>query len=192
MIRPSTEFILALAVLSIVLAYLSWRYVEKPFRTKGVFDRRQIFTFAAIGSVFFISIGFAGTYSGGWPDKIDAKLQTSIETAKIQRPGKELCLTDDNANNAVNGICTLVRSDNTFAYLMGDSHAIAISRKMKDAFEQKNIGLIQATERGCPPVQNVYVYTSESDKLRRFNHNEQVYRLLENNADIKTIILIAR
>ena len=192
MIAPSTEFLLALAVLSIVLAYLSWRYVEKPFRTKGVFNRRQIFSLAVIGSVFFISVGLAGNYSGGWPGRIDAKLQTSIQAAKMQRPGKELCLTNHNPNHAINGICTLVRSDDTFAYLMGDSHAIALSREMKNAFEQTNIGLIQATERGCPPVQDVYVYESESDKLRCFNHNEQVYRYLQKNADIQTIILVAR
>ena len=192
MTGPSTEFILALAVLSIVLAYLSWRYVEKPFRTKGVFNRREVFTFAAIGSVFFISIGLAGNYSGGWPGRIDAKLQTSIEAARMQHPGEELCLTNNNPNKPVNDLCTVVRSDDTFAYLMGDSHAIAISSEMKNAFEKTNIGLIQATERGCPPIQDVYVYESESDKLRCFNHNEQVYRYLEKNADIQYIVLVSR
>jgi hypothetical protein len=91
-------------------------------------------------------------------------------------------------------MCTLVdrKGKGKLAYLMGDSHAIAMSRQMKKTFEKAGIGLIQATERGCPPVQGVYVYESESDRPRCFGHNEEVYAYLEANQDIDYVVLVAR
>lgn len=51
--EPSVTLLVALSVLSIVLAYISWRFVEIPFRDKKVFSRKAIFGFAFAGSVFF-------------------------------------------------------------------------------------------------------------------------------------------
>ncbi len=187
---PDASLFLILAALSIVLAFLSWRFVEKPFRTRGIIGRRAIFSFAAIGSVFFISIGFAGHSSDGWPGRIDGKLLSMISGAKSQHPGKQACLVSGNGGNGIEEPCVLVRSDNASAYLMGDSHAAAISAEMKRAFERENVGLIEGSERGCPPVENVYVYVE--DKYRCFNHNKSVYRFLENRPDIKYIIVVAR
>lgn len=192
MAGPSTLLLSSLAILSMVLAYMSWRYVEKPFRTKGVFSRRAIFTFAGVGSAFFIVVGLLGNFNDGWPDRMGGKIQATIESAKLKHFGDELCLTDYKLPNAPNDLCALVKSDNSYAYLMGDSHAIAITTEMKNTFEQKNIGLIKATERGCPPVQDVYVYESESDKLRCFNHNQAVYRYLQSNENIEYVVLVAR
>jgi peptidoglycan/LPS O-acetylase OafA/YrhL len=189
---PGVELMSTLAVLSILLAYLSWRFFEKPFRQKGLLNRKTIFTFAGVGSLFFIVVGLAGNLSGGLPDRIDGKIQASIEAAKLPVPIKDLCTSDNSREQANEDSCTLLNSDNFFGYLMGDSHADALAAEIKNAFEQANIGLIQATERGCPPVQDVYVYVSQSDKRRCFQHNQDVYRHLENSPDIEYIILVAR
>jgi peptidoglycan/LPS O-acetylase OafA/YrhL len=56
---PPSPFLLAsLSVLSLTLAYLSWRFIEQPFRNKQRFNQRKIFLLAIIGSLLFISIGF--------------------------------------------------------------------------------------------------------------------------------------
>lgn len=189
---PGTLFLSLLAVLSLILAYISWRYVEKPFREKGVFSRRAVFTFAGLGSLFFVTVGLVGNFSDGWPGRIDERIQSSIEAATLKYLDDELCLKDYSLFGASKDMCALVESDDTYVYLMGDSHAIAISSEMKSAFGKKEIGLIKATERGCPPVQGIYVYQSESDKLRCFNHNQAVFSYLENSENIEYIVLIAR
>ena len=66
--EPSELTFAILALLSFPLAYLSWRYIEKPFRTKGIFSRKAIFTFSFIGSVLFITVGLAGHFSYGFED----------------------------------------------------------------------------------------------------------------------------
>lgn len=49
-----------LSVLSLGLAFVSWRYVERPFRDRKVFQRSQIFRFATAGAVLLVAVGWVG------------------------------------------------------------------------------------------------------------------------------------
>jgi len=54
-----------LSITALALAYLSWRFVERPFRNRHRFTRKQIFTAGFIGSLLFIGIGTAFLVSDG-------------------------------------------------------------------------------------------------------------------------------
>jgi len=187
---PDSLLYCFLILLSIGLAFLSWKFVERPFRNKGQISRKAVFSFAAVGSVAFAAVGLAGQVSEGWPGRIDGNLLSSIEHAQLQPPAETSCLVTGSGDETPEGSCLLVRSENTFAYLIGDSHAAAIANEMQNAFEKTNVGLIAATERGCPPVENVYVYVE--DKSRCFNHNEAVYGRLAGDPAIEYIVIVAR
>lgn len=58
------EFI-GLSILSLLLAFLSWKYVEAPFRNKRLIGRINVFLFGLFGTVFFISIGLFGHLKSG-------------------------------------------------------------------------------------------------------------------------------
>lgn len=64
--RPDSLTFGILSALSIALAYLSWRYVEQPFRKKGLISRRRIFSYSLAGMLFFILIGSVGYLSKGF------------------------------------------------------------------------------------------------------------------------------
>jgi hypothetical protein len=49
-----------------VLAYFTWKFVERPFRNKHIFRRSQIFVFSAAGSISFIVSGLIGYYTNGF------------------------------------------------------------------------------------------------------------------------------
>ncbi|MDR0563421.1 MAG: acyltransferase [Azoarcus sp.] len=49
-----------LAVLSLGLAWFSWRFVERPFRNRQLFKRRQIFRFAAVAGCSLAVMGGIG------------------------------------------------------------------------------------------------------------------------------------
>ena len=63
-----TGSLAALCLLSLALAYVSWRFVEQPFRRPGAVTRRQIFTLAFTGSLAFALVGVAGTRTEGFAD----------------------------------------------------------------------------------------------------------------------------
>ena len=50
-----------LVLLTFILSYFSWKYIESPFRNRAKFDRSNLFRFSALGSLFFLVIGWVGT-----------------------------------------------------------------------------------------------------------------------------------
>ncbi|NRA39224.1 MAG: acyltransferase, partial [Planctomycetes bacterium] len=52
-----------------VLAYLSWRYVEKPFRKKESIDGKAVLRISLIGSMFFIGFGISGYLTDGFTNR---------------------------------------------------------------------------------------------------------------------------
>jgi peptidoglycan/LPS O-acetylase OafA/YrhL len=69
----------ALTLISVPLGYLTWRYIETPFRTKGKFSRAQIFGFVAAGSLFFITVGGALIATRGLIYRFPAKDWSLLE-----------------------------------------------------------------------------------------------------------------
>jgi peptidoglycan/LPS O-acetylase OafA/YrhL len=56
---------LALAIGTLVPAWLSWRYVEQPFRDRTRWTRGAVFRWATVATVGFLLLGAAGTQSAG-------------------------------------------------------------------------------------------------------------------------------
>ncbi|HSC66488.1 MAG TPA: acyltransferase family protein, partial [Cellvibrio sp.] len=67
---PSQALLGSLALLALVLGYLSWRFIERPFRSKQKLTRQTIFTSSAVCMMFCIGFGLAGHYSKGFANRI--------------------------------------------------------------------------------------------------------------------------
>ena len=63
--EPDLFLYALLSVAALVLAYLSWRFVELPIRNKAYLTRKQIFLWATLGSGFFVSVGLFGHLTQG-------------------------------------------------------------------------------------------------------------------------------
>lgn len=69
--RELHNFEIAIFVaLVFLLSYLSWRFVEKPFRQRDRFSRKQIFNLAWQASAVGVAIGIAGIVMNGIPNRI--------------------------------------------------------------------------------------------------------------------------
>ena len=67
--HPSSITMSALGVISIVLAYISWRFVEKPFRSISSFSRKEIFSYSLLGMCIIIFFGFIGDKQNGFESR---------------------------------------------------------------------------------------------------------------------------
>lgn len=77
---PTPSLMLALSVLSLLLAYLSWRFIEAPFRTKGRVSRPVVFGGAVVGSLFFMAVGGYVHFRQGMPERV-------FDASVAQHPG---------------------------------------------------------------------------------------------------------
>jgi peptidoglycan/LPS O-acetylase OafA/YrhL len=64
---------LCLGLLSIFLGFLSWKYVEQPFRNRSYLTRATIFKLSIGCSVIFISLGSFGYFMNGFPTRYGAE-----------------------------------------------------------------------------------------------------------------------
>jgi peptidoglycan/LPS O-acetylase OafA/YrhL len=61
---------LILSVVTFALAYLSWRYVEQPFRKRSQVGQTAIFVGSAAGIAAFLVVGLVGTVNRDWVTNI--------------------------------------------------------------------------------------------------------------------------
>jgi peptidoglycan/LPS O-acetylase OafA/YrhL len=80
---PSAWVFAALALSTVPIGYLSWRYIERPFRDRKKFTRAQIFGMAAVMSAAFVSLGFlvvsTNGFVGRYPEADRALLMSDPE-----------------------------------------------------------------------------------------------------------------
>ncbi|MFP1031840.1 acyltransferase family protein [Acinetobacter baumannii] len=67
--EPNTSTFLYSIILIFAISYLSLKYIEAPFRNKNIISRKFIFTFAFIGSLFFVSSGLYLNKNYGIPSR---------------------------------------------------------------------------------------------------------------------------
>ena len=135
--EPSKFMFLALAVIAVVFAYLSWKYVEAPFRNVRCFDRKQVFLCAAIGSVFFVALGLFGYANKGFKNQIDA---ATLKLFEPESTGVGKCLISDVDGKKDITVCYFGDTDAEFTIaLYGDSHAEALFSELDSSFKRSKI-----------------------------------------------------
>ena len=83
--HPSIFLMLALSFMSVLLAYLSWRYVEKPFRDRTLINRNLIFVFSLFGLFIFSTFGFIGHKYEGFRDRFEVLLDGDVGHLEYHR-----------------------------------------------------------------------------------------------------------
>ncbi len=89
--HPTQTVFALLIAATFVLAYLSWRFVEAPFRSSKRFSRNQIFALSGIGAALLVGFGVIGSLTNGFSFRYDqdsrylAELQLKSEGAYVAR-----------------------------------------------------------------------------------------------------------
>lgn len=156
--EPVWYLMSGLAVLSVVLAYLSWRYIEKPFRNRNRFSRQQIFGLAAFGSTVFIAIGLVGHFKEGFPERLNQGQQEIMAFAdnsdNHNNSIKDHCfLSPEQDNSSFNDCNEILNTTGNTVFLWGDSHAAHLyPGLLKNHSSVRQLTTL--TAGACPPLLN--------------------------------------
>lgn len=71
-ISSNKPIFIALSILTMFLSYLSWRFVELPFRDRSKVSKKQIFSFSIAGSAFFLGVGALAYGTDGFVNRMNA------------------------------------------------------------------------------------------------------------------------
>ena len=180
---------LLLCALAVVLAYLTWRFVEQPFRRNAIFDRQQVFYGAAIASVSILLFGVTGQLARGFPDRMPPAAKRILKTEKDIKSWREKCHSQIGKFIRPEDACISNNSEETDITILGDSHGIALSYELGETLSNLHRGVRELTYSSCPPVVGLRV-SGQVDECYRFN--EAVWKFLASRQRPEVVILIAR
>lgn len=183
---PDDRMYLALSALALGLAWLSWRWVEKPFRDRTRVNRRQIFTFAAAGTVALLVFGVSGHISKGyfWRTGFKDDLAQLEAKVRINYGLSEHC----KEHNVESAFCRT--ADTPQVILWGDSYAMHLAQGLLAS--APNIALVQATRSVCGPILGAAPVNAEyaaewaKDCMRG---NDKILQYLKTTPSIKYAVL---
>ncbi|MDB5648729.1 MAG: hypothetical protein JWL62_249 [Hyphomicrobiales bacterium] len=144
-----------LAAVSLAVGFLSWRYIERPFRYGGLLtSRRSLFGAAAgamvagvaVASLFVVGHGFEGRY----PENVRKMAAYRYDQPVGQADGG--CFISRARSDAprVDPRCLEPMAGKKNYLLMGDSHADHLWLGFEGTLP--GIHLMEATASGCKPV----------------------------------------
>ncbi len=147
-IGEPSAYLFAMAILStFILAFLTWKYIERPFRNKVKFTRAFIFRSSAASIVVFFSVGLAGHFYKGFASRFDMPSYTDSITFS---PKREECHTTGKNYLRPSEACKYFGDNITWASF-GDSHTIEPAYALAKRLERYNEGLVHLSFSGCAP-----------------------------------------
>lgn len=124
--QPSLFLMFVLSALSILLAYFSWRYIEKPFRNISAYSGTHIFSYSFLGIVLFIIFGFMGNLKNGFEHRFSKN-----DLFFLQQ------INDENSKYVIKRFKALESAPwdlgKTKVFLVGDSYAQDLTNAIYEA-----------------------------------------------------------
>lgn len=184
--------IAVLVLLSFLMAWTSWRFVEQPFRgARGAWSRQQIFVASGFASAVFVAIAAAGVHFEGAPGRLTSEVRRASIAQRTT--GGPACRPAKEGEGPHPGTCRAdVPKDPAAVFLLwGDSHARGLGNAADFAAKEAGVHGITVSRQACPPLLGVWHVDSDPEKLCA-KANDRVMAATERNASITDVILVSR
>jgi peptidoglycan/LPS O-acetylase OafA/YrhL len=147
---------IVLFVLTVLISYLSWRFVEQPFR-KGTLASTRVaaFRIAGLATVALLAGSVAGIVLSRTPSDADrVALQLESYNAYNYQPLYRFGSCFAPASGIFDNSCLGFAPDKTNVLLWGDSLAAHYFHGLARTTDPQTINILQATQAACMPTFN--------------------------------------
>lgn len=146
----STGALLGLAALSLLLAYLTWRFVEAPFRDRSRVTRAGVFRFALVGSGVMFAVGLSAHVTSGFARVRVSEAQRAVLATAVPSPERDRCHAIGADFLKPSAACNHFVERPSWA-LIGDSHGVEPAYALGRILEPDGNGVKQLTLSHCRP-----------------------------------------
>ena len=179
----SAEVSIFLCVTTFIWAYLSWRYIEQPFRNRKAIGRKVIFPLGAAATAMLIVSGVWNIRNDGVNANDSLKI---VDTSTF-----DACHFHHAPNNLSMDFCKSSMVFERYYVLMGDSHAMALFARLKKTLAAKGYGLIAFTKNTLYPVAGTY-RDDRVDNEDRMEFLDSAYDFATNDTNVQGIFIASR
>ncbi|OYU11103.1 MAG: acyltransferase [Comamonadaceae bacterium PBBC1] len=193
LIEPSYIVFSGLIFLTFILAYISWKFVETPFRSKLIFQRSAIFGLALLITLIISIFGYYGHQTNGFQGRIDGLVLDNAPDMKIYEKQVEKCWNSVEKNPNVDSACVLGADNAPVAFgLLGDSHAGSLLHVLNEEALKLNIQGKNYSYRSCPPLINAKPITQESGDIACYDLRKDFFRVAKSTpAELPDVLIVS-
>jgi peptidoglycan/LPS O-acetylase OafA/YrhL len=180
---------LALIGVAVLLATLTWRFIERPFRhSQGLWSRPTLFAVSASMVGVFLAVALVGHLGQGLPQRFSpGVLRMAEASSKLTRPP---CFSPRLSEPLINQACRVGVDGPATFLLWGDSHALVLASAVDNVAKQHGVAGLFVGQAACPPLLGVKRYDREGRGCEAFN--DRVITLLEEHREIRRVLLAGR
>jgi peptidoglycan/LPS O-acetylase OafA/YrhL len=192
---PSLTLMAGLTLLSMSLAYLSWRYIEQPFRggSGRLLDtRKSLFTISAVTGLALAAIGLVFMQDNGMRSRFDAH-SLAIADAAQARTANSRCtfrLKRPIPPAMDTGCISPDKKGRIDVLLLGDSHSAAVAPRVQQLLASRDVGSLNLSYDACMPAIGLSRYNvGEEQPCSKYMQRAIAYA---RKSKVKTIVILAR
>ena len=190
---PSRNIRIAAVVLSIALAWLTYKLVERPLRF-GNYNKLKV-TVLVILMTIIGSLGYSNFSRDGLPFReFNKKLITYSESIKVPNRAKECFEIPYAYKKNGDWFCNLGEINSSVEYFAyGDSHALSLIPALEEFAIENKLRIQFTGTSGCPSLLGIQSMRGESG-IEQYNCkelNERIFNYVKTSG-IKSVILANR
>lgn len=182
---------LMISTAALFLAYLSYRFVESPFRKGFKYpEGRVIFGYLALAFILMLPTSIF-YLTKGLPQRVDPVV-AQAEVDKLERVADKCLIGQGITTYSVDKSCIGDANVDSIA-LLGDSHAASLRGGIDHYAKEHQMSVYQLTKATCPmmlgTLRTMSVYPSHAAECEKYN--DSVIKYVTENAKIKKIVIAA-
>ena len=185
-VSSETNNMLIAFTVSLVLAYLSWLLIERPFRNRKLVSNKGIWIFSLVGAGCILLFTYLVHKNSGYPDRFELSSPLSEESFDLPKRSNGWCFYSVDTNSELEvgkqGLKCLIgnKQQATKMLLIGDSYAGMYEPFWDVVATQLGVSVNAVTTNWCHP--------SFSDSFWWANPTRALDQCLENRKYLKSSI----
>lgn len=190
---PSTIILIILCFASVALGYISWKYIENPYRNKKLISSKKLLILLVTPVLFLMAVGLITYSEEGFPKRVTGIPEKSSESI-IGTKIREKCDVNFDGKTGMNiDFCSLgdTNKTNVTLAIFGDSHSEAILPVLDKIGKERHEKYSHIALGGCVPFLNVDVARGSWKSKTCENLATKEYNFVKDNK-IKNIFLVGR
>jgi peptidoglycan/LPS O-acetylase OafA/YrhL len=182
---PDSPWMIVLAlILSVALAWLSWRYIETPFLRERPQKRPlPVWAFGGIAMATSIGLCLCIYYAGGLPQRFSPQERVYLAATNDYNHDRSKCHMRSDRPIAYEDTCVYGTTEAAPSYAVwGDSHGAELAMALGERLGKKGQSLKSITMSGCPAT------LSRAPVCRQ--HNIDTLAAMIADPNMQTVILV--
>ena len=191
LIEPPKAAMFLASVAVLFISYLSWRYVETPFRVRKKINTKSLVVTLGCAFSVLVSISVSSNIYKGFDNRYS--VPNSVSNSFVRTKREKECFNKNDVHVRDDWVCSLGGGSKPASFfIFGDSHALSVLDGFDKSAHDVGISGHFTGISGCLPFMGLYSSFKDQKSRNCRELNDRVFAYIKDSAEIDIIYLVAR